>query len=482
MSAVVAMPVEEQPLANVEEEAALLGALLRESSLIDPIADRVSSDDFYEPLHGRIFDAILKLHGDGRPANVVTVKPLLDGDPGLQEVGGASYLVTIMGGNLGAVSVLGARDLARDIADLSKRRRIVAGLVDVIADAKKADAPVEKIVDAADSVLTKALERRQAVETVSIAQAFDATLQAIDDEAAGKGPQGIKVDGLGDFDDLTGELRRGELLYLGGRPSMGKTALSLKIALGAAKNGQGVGLISLEMRAHELTQRAMSDLVFEYGESCPSFEQIRKGRLGPEHRAQILRARQDIADWPLLITDPPTLHIARLAMEIRRQRRRLYARDKSLDLVIVDYLGLIKGDPKVKRYEEVGEISRALKTIAKECDVAMVVLAQLNRECEKREDKRPMLSDLRDAGDIEQDADHVMFVYRDEYYLERSEPEPHDKKRADWEVSMGHARDRIELILAKSRNGKIGKRACYFFAKHQAVRPSGYMSSVRGMF
>jgi replicative DNA helicase len=169
-------------------------------------------------------------------------------------------------------------------------------------------------------------------------------------------------------------------------------------------------------------------------------------------------------------------------MEIRRQRRKLALQEQSLDLVIVDYLGLIKGsDSRAKRYEEVGEISRALKTIAKECDVALVVLAQLNRECEKREDKRPMLSDLRDAGDVEQDADHVMFVYRDEYYLERAEPEPHDKKRGEWEINMGHARDRLELILAKSRNGKVGKRVCYFFGSHQAVRPSGYMSSRRGM-
>jgi replicative DNA helicase len=173
-------------------------------------------------------------------------------------------------------------------------------------------------------------------------------------------------------------------------------------------------------------------------------------------------------------------------MEIRRQRRKLALQGKTLDLVVIDYLGLIKGSPKLKRYEEVGEISRTLKEIAKECDVAMVILAQLNRQPESREDKRPMLSDLRDAGDIEQDADHVMFVYRDEYYLERSEPDKHDDskagkaKREDWEIAMGHARDRLELILAKARNGRVGKRICYFFGTHQAVRPSDYMSSRRG--
>ena len=147
-----------------------------------------------------------------------------------------------------------------------------------------------------------------------------------------------------------------------------------------------------------------------------------------------------------------------------------------LDLVIIDYLGLIKGsDKRAKRYEEVGEISRTLKAIAKDCDVAIVCLAQLNRQTEQREDKRPMLSDLRDAGDVEQDADHVMFVYREEYYLERAEPDAHDKKRADWEISMGHARDKIELIAAKVRNGSVGKRTCHFFGAYQAIRSSDWM-------
>jgi replicative DNA helicase len=470
--------VEPQPLSNVTEEAALLGAMMTVSGVIDPVADRVAAEDFSEPLHGRIFATILKLHSEGKTANVITLRSYFDDDPEMKELGGTAYLISIS--SRSGVEAIGARDFARDIADLAKRRRLIDGLVEVMSDARSADKPIDKIVDAADSALTQALSRTHAVATVSFAQAFDTTLKAIDDEAAGLGPQGIKIAGLEDFNDLTGDLRRGELLYIGGRPSMGKTALAMRLALGAAEGGNGVALISLEMRATELTTRAMSDLVFEYGETCPTFEQVRRGRLTREHRSLLIKARTKIDAWPLLITDPPTLNIGRLGMEIRRQRRKLALQEQSLDLVIVDYLGLIKGDVKAKRFEEVGEISRTLKQLAKECDVAMVVLAQLNRECEKRDDKRPMLSDLRDAGDIEQDADHVMFVYRDEYYLERSEPEPHDKKRSEWEIAMGHARDRIELILAKSRNGKVGKRSCYFFGTHQAVRPSGYMSARRG--
>jgi replicative DNA helicase len=479
MSALAA--VEHPALTNIDTEAALLGALMHPAGagLIDVIADRLTSDDFAEALHGRIFAVILQLHAEGKLATPISLKNYFVDDPDMKELGGPGYLAQLIGSS--GATIIGARDFAREIADLAKRRRLIEGLLEVVTNARSADKPIDKLVDAADTALTRALQQTHAVATVSIAQAFDATMKAIEDEAAGLGPQGIKIAGLDDFNELTGDLRRGELMYVGGRPSMGKTALAMRLALGAAETGNGVALISLEMRAAELTTRAMSDLVFEYGESCPSFEHIRRGRLGPEYRRMLVDAREKIDAWPLLITDPPTLNIGRLAMEIRRQRRKLAMQERSLDLVIVDYLGLIKGDPKAKRFEEVGEISRTLKQIAKECDVALVVLAQLNRECEKREDKRPMLSDLRDAGDIEQDADHVMFVYRDEYYLERSEPDPSDKKRQDWEISMGHARDRLEIILAKARNGRVGKRTCYFFGKHQAVRPSGYMSG-RGGF
>lgn len=476
MSAELAIVDQQQPLAVIEEEAALLGALMYEPMLIDPIADRVAATDFFEPLHARIFTAILSLHGEGRTANAITLKPYFDDDAAMKDVGGVGYLAQL-GGTYGVMGVVGARDFARQIADFAKRRRLIDGMLAVIADARSVEVPVAKLVDAADSALTQALSRANAVATVSLAQSFDTTLKAIEDEAAGLGPQGIHIDGLKDFNELTGDLRRGELMYLGGRPSMGKTALAVELALGAAKSGNGVSVISLEMRAAELTTRAMTTLVYEHGTSCPTFENVRRGRLAERDKDLLKLARRQIAEWPLLITDPPSLSIGRLAMEIRRHRRRLIAAGQTLDLVIVDYLGLIKGsDPRAKRFEEVGEVSRTLKAVAKECDVAMIVLAQLNRECEKRDDKRPMLSDLRDAGDIEQDADHVMFVYRDEYYLERSEPDVHDKKRAEWDIAIGHARDKIELIAAKVRNGRVGKRTCHFYGKHQAVRASDYLS------
>lgn len=450
---------------NAESEAALCAAMMVENRVIDAVADLVSAEDFSDKFFGHVYSVALREHALGRAVNPPTLRPYFD-ESGFQVLAG------LTGGN---VSVVGARDFARQVADLGKRRRLIAGFQDVITDAVKSEIPLECLVESADTAMSQALQRAAAVPTLTLAQAFDRTLQEIEDEAAGLGPQGVRIMGLEDFNELTGGLYRGDLMYLGGRPSMGKTALAIRVALGAAAAGNGASLISLEMKTGQLTTRAISDLIFEYG-NCATFEAVRRGRFSAFDRERVQEARARIASWPLIITDPPSLNIGRLAMEIRRQRRAMAAAGSILDVVIIDYLGLIKGmDRKAKRFEEIGEISRTLKMIAKECDVALVVLAQLNRECERRDDKRPMLSDLRDAGDIEQDADHVMFVYRDEYYLERSEPEAHDKKRADWEIAMGHARDRIELITAKARNGRISKRTCYFFAQHQAVRGSDFM-------
>jgi replicative DNA helicase len=463
-------------MGNAEAEAALLGGLMLANQIIDQVADQIEAEDFSEPMMGRIFSAIMREHALGRPANPVTLRPYFTDDETMKEVGGPGYLGQLTGSG---AATIGVKGFVSQIVDLARRRRLIASLHEVIDGAQVWERPVSELVNEVDEAMNASLRIRSAETSATFAEAFDTTLQAIEDEAAGFGPQGIHVNGMDDFNSLTGDLRRGELMYLGGRPSMGKTALSLRLALGAAEAGNGTLFISLEMRKSELATRAMADLIFDYGQS-PGYEAVRRGRLDHFTRERLAEARKRIDQFPFIITDPASLNIGRLAMMIRRYKRRMEAAGQKLDLVIIDYLGLIKGTSRgAKRYEEVGEISRTLKEVAKECDVALIVLAQLNRECERREDKRPMLSDLRDAGDIEQDADQVMFVYRDEYYLERTEPEPNDKKRGEWEIAMGHARDRMEIISAKVRNGRVGKRNLYFFAKHQAVRDSHYMRDGR---
>lgn len=460
-------------LINVEAEAAFLGGLMIGNEYVDQAAERVAVEDLYEPLHQRIYACILSEVAAGRSATPPLLRNHFVHDEEMEQLGGPAYLGALTGSS---AAVIGIWEFAKQISDLAKRRRLFDEMKSLSNDVVMlTDNPVEQLVDRIDGALSSALQRSTTTRSMTIAQAFDRTLQQIDDEASGVGPQGIKVDGLDDFNQLTGDLRRGEVMILGGRPSMGKTATALGITLGAARAGNGVLFISLEMRVEELLSRAITDLIYDPGNS-PSFDSVRRGKFNAFDRERIGKARHDITDWPLIFTDPPTLSIGRLAMMIRRYQRQMAGKGQKLDLVVIDYLGLVKGtDKRAKRYEEVGEISRILKQVAKECDVALIVLAQLNRECEKREDKRPQLSDLRDAGDIEQDADIVMFVYREEYYLERSEPEAGDKKRGDWELAMGAARDRIELITAKTRNGRIGKRKCYFFGAHQAVRGSAFM-------
>lgn len=476
MAARIVAPEYPPALVNVEAESAFLGALMVQNGFVDQAAERVGIEDFCVPFHQRLYQTILSEVSAGRLATPPLLRNHFTGDVEYDDMGGAAYLGSLTGSN---AVVIGVWDFARQIADLAKRRRLLDEMRSLQGDVVMlTDNPVEELVDRIDGALASALQRTQTTRSMTIGQAFDRTLQLIDDEAAGKGPQGIRIADLEDFNQLTGDLRRGEVMILGGRPSMGKTAVALSVTLGAAKAGFGTLFISLEMRVEELLSRAITDLIFEFGNSA-TFDQVRRGRLGAFDRERIGDARKAIESWPLIVTDPSTLTIGRLAMMIRRYQRQMAAKGQTLDLVVIDYLGLIRGnDRKAKRYEEVGEISRILKQVAKECDVALIVLAQLNRECEKREDKRPQLSDLRDAGDIEQDADVVMFVYREQYYLERAEPDATDKKRDQWEVAMGAARDRLELIAAKVRQGRVGKRLCYFFGAHQAVRHSHYMKDL----
>lgn len=462
---------------NVSSEAALIGAMLIDNRVVDQVADLLAQDDFYEPVHGRIFAAIMAEVGGGRRVTPMLIWPHLEHDPGLRELGGQQYIGGLTGSG---AALIGARDFALQVADFAKRRRLLESLTAMtalVSDSARLGEPIEALTDAVDASINAALARDHISKGVSFDQAFDATLAEVEAEARGEAPTGLEITGLDDWNKLTGGMRRGEVIILAGRPSMGKTAVGLSAALGAARAGHGTLFISLEMAVPELTKRAISDIIFEHGQSA-SYENVQRGKFTAFDQDRIAEARRQIASWPLILHEDAGLRVGRLAMMIRRYRRQMVARGKTLDVVFIDYLGLVRSDTsKQKRYEEVSEVSRTIKTLARELGVAIVLLAQLNREVEKREDKRPQLHDLRDSGEIEQDADTILFVYREEYYLERSEPDIHDKKRTDWETSMGAARDKVELISAKVRKGRIGRRLCHFFAAHQAVRGSDFFAS-----
>lgn len=465
-----------EALINIETEAALLGAMMIDNRLVDPICERVDEQDFYEPLHARIFSVIVHEVASGRTANPVLLRNHFEGDPGMRELG-VGYLAQLTGSG---VAVLAARDFANSIADLAKRRRLYEQAKAMAADlSSMSSEPVDVLVDRMDSAMFEALQNREASPAATFAQCYDETMTEIEDEASGKLPRGIEIQRLPDWNEVVGNLRPGEVTILAARPSMGKTAVGLGVALGAAQAGAGTLFISLEMSKKELTKRAITDLIFAQGESA-SFDNVQKGKFTAFDRERLADARAAIENWPLILDDPATLRIGTLAMRIRRFKRRMAAKGQDLKVVIIDYLGLIHADnTRGSRYEQVSEVSRTVKRVAKECGVHIVLLSQLSRAVEQREDKRPVLSDLRDSGDIEQDADNVCFIFREEYYLERSEPDPSDKKRADWETRMDAARDRLELISAKRRQGRIGKRLCFFFGAHQAVRGHRFYQDMR---
>lgn len=462
-----------QTLFSFETEAALLGAVMLEARMADIIGEIVSPDEFYYPLHGRIFAAVLNEVANGRTPSPVLLRNQFVDDPDIAAYGGVAYLANLTGSG---AAMIGARDFAKSIADLAKRRRLLDKMRLLTEDVtSRIDQPVEELVDSLDGAMAEALQKSELASAASIADAWDATMREIEDEAAGRAPRGIEIQRLPDWNAVVGQMRGGEVTILAGRPSMGKTAVAMAVLAGAGQAGAGALFISLEMEKKELMKRAITDLIYQHGESA-SFDQVQKGKFNEFDRQRIHDARRAIDSWPVQLYDPPTLRIGRLAMTIRRYQRRMAGKGQQLKVVIIDYLGLIQPDnAKASRYEQVSLISRTVKQIAKECGVHIIVLAQLNRQVEQREDKRPMLSDLRDAGDIEQDADNVVFVYREQYYLERAEPDPADmKKRPGWETSMDAARDRVELICAKRRNGSVGKRTCWFFGSHQAVRGSRF--------
>lgn len=472
-----AEPVEPRAPRNVDAEGALIGAMLIDNRLVDRVVDRVDPDDFFEPTYGRVFAAIAREVAAGRRSDPITMRPLLEADPGIVELGGIGHLAALTGSGAG---LIGAVDFARQIRDLAQRRRLLDGLAEGIALVHEATAsgdPLDTALERIDAGISDALRRDDTARSVPIGVAFDAALAEIEAEAAGEDGASIRLDGLDDLRDLTGWPRRGEVFVGAGRPGMGKTNFGLAAAKGAARAGHGALMLSLEMSAAELTKRLIADLIFEPYRSA-SYSSVQRGEFSALDREKIAAARAEIADWPLILHSDHGLTVGRLAMLLRRHKRRFASSGRSLDFVVIDYLGLMRGTGRTtSRNDEVGAISRAVKGLAREHNVAILLLAQLNRAVEARDDKRPHLFDLRDSGEIEQDADAVLMLFREEYYLKQAEPEPGNKKREAWELALAASRDRLELLARKVRRGATGSCRLYFFAHHQAIRGSNFYSA-----
>lgn len=448
---------------NAEAEAALCGAMMSDAKIIDQIADKLSADDFGEPLFGRIFAAIVHEHSLGRAATPVTLIPLFANDEGMKHVGGAGEVLANLTGSgvvVGAVPGNTAHILA-----LARKRRLVEAMEGVLALAAESGTELEALIAEAESALSDAADDDKSEEHISAGAAAARVLDTMhDDRHAGF------QSGIGAIDTVLGAIQPKNLVILAARPAMGKTATAISYALGAASRGHGVLFISHEMSADEIAERALADMCFDSSERVP-FTAITSGRINADQGRQLARAAEGLEQLPLTIIDVGPSSIGKISRLVRRHKRRFAARGHKLNLVIVDYLQLVRSDHREKdRYTTISEVSLGLKQIAKTQDVGLLALCQLSREVEKRQEKRPMLADLRDSGSIEQDADSVLFLMRPEYYIQRVEPDKDDAEHAAWELMRDATRNVIEFICAKRRRGSEGMAKGKFYGAYQAVR------------
>ena len=471
------------PPANLEAEQALLGAILVNNEAASRVTDFLRPEHFQEPGHQRIFAAALKLIERGQIANPVTLKYFFDQDEALAEVGGAQYLARLAGA---AVSVINAQHYGRAIFDLALRRGLIEIGEAMVNQAYEADVEVEAgdQIEVAEQNLFELAEHGQ---TDRGPLSFDRVLaSAINMAEAAYNRDGQMMgvsSGLVDLDQKLGGLHPSDLVILAGRPAMGKSSLAANIAFHAAHNikrkkmedgqekvvdGAVVAFFSLEMSAEQLATRLLAE------QSRINSEKIRRGDISEDEFSRMVSATQAIEQAPLYIDDTPALTISAL-----RTRSRRLMRQHDLGLVVVDYLQLLRGTGRgaENRVQEISEIAQGLKALAKELDIPVLALSQLSRQVESREDKRPLLSDLRESGSIEQDADVVMFVYREEYYHEWKQPEPDTPDHAKWLEKADQIHGIAEVIIGKQRHGPTGTVRLQFereFTKFSNLEAAGH--------
>ncbi len=457
---------------NEEAEQGLLGVLLTDNHALERVMDFLLPEHFYGPAHQRIYEAILALTGQGRVACPVTLKQYFERDADLAHIGGAAYLAELVGTFIGAANTY---DYARTIHDLYLRREMIRLGHEMAVQASDTD-PDRDASQAIEEIETRLYALAGTGQAghrtaTSLGVSLQTVLQTAHNAYVNKGRLTGVTTGLHGLDRKLCGLHRTDLVILAGRPSMGKTALATTIAFNAAlrhmqtqgREGAAVGFFSLEMSEEQLATRILS------GQTGVRSDAVRRGEVDEEVYGRLAEAVGTLSGMPLHIDDTGALGIEALRTRARRMKRK-----HGIGLLVVDYLQILRG-PNTRKanasfYTEVTEISRGLKAIAKELDIPVLALSQLSRDLEKREDKHPMLSDLRESGAIEQDADVVMFVYREQYYLERAEPvrKPGEGREAfhgrltSWEDQCADVKHKAEVIIAKQRHGPIGTETLFF--------------------
>ena len=446
---------------NIEAEQALLAALLTSNSVYERISDFLKPEHFYDDINSKIFEAIAKLLENNQLADPLTLKNYFLQKDEMALIGGERYLIELA---KNAPILSNIATYGKLIYDLYQRREILQISDEISNDANSFDPETDasQIIEKAE---VKLYNLSSTGEVNQDFKKFDKSLtDAINSaEAAFKRDgqlSGIPT-GFTDLDQLLGGFHKTDLLILAGRPSMGKTALATNIAfkmvnarsMDDENKKNVVGFFSLEMSAEQLATRILAE------DSSISSEKIRRGQLNSNDLQKIVKSSQNLGDLSLYIDDSPNLSISALRTRARRLKRK-----HGLDAIIIDYLQLIK--PSLARPDnrvlEIAEMTRNLKALAKELDMPVLCLSQLSRQVEQRDDKRPQLSDLRESGAIEQDADVVMFIYREEYYTERKEPSPGTEDYQKWQEKMGKIHNVSEVLVAKQRHGPIGKVNLHF--------------------
>jgi replicative DNA helicase len=448
---VAARPVPGGPH-NLEAEQAILGAIMGANAAIERVPERLKPEHFHEPFHGRLFGEMATRIGNGQLAEPIGLMERFKADPSFLELGGLRFFAEL----IDKAPMIGAvRGMGEIVHDLAVRRELMRLYSEAVGSAR-------------DNGETPALEQLEAVEAQLYAlaegtaqgggfkafadhltDALDGFARAYENEG---GVSGLATS-LTDLDQKLGGLHPSDLIIVAGRPSSGKTALATNIAYRAARADKKVAFFSLEMSGGQLAGRLLSDA------SGISSDRLRRGEIRPHEYALVREAGLEIKSIPLHINDTGGISITKLSAQARRLKR-----SSGLDLIVVDYLQLVTtdGPGDGNRAVEVSRITQGLKSLAKDLNVPVVALSQLSRKVEDREDKRPQLSDLRESGSIEQDADVVMFVFREEYYVSRAEPKPGTPKHLDWEDQMNECRNIAEVIIGKQRHGPIGTVRLHF--------------------
>ncbi len=438
---------------NLEAEQALLGSILVNNDIIDEIANIINPTSFFDPAHTKIYEVIETLNNKGMIANPITLKNYFEKDNMLDEVGGTEYLVKLTRFSASAKQSI---DYAKIIHEMYLRRELVLISDNLSSDTfNTKELNAEKIIENTEKSLFDLAERGSFSQSfLKFNQALDQTIEmATQAMKSDRGIVGVPT-GLSDLDEKLGGLHKSDLVIIAGRPSMGKTALATNIAYHAAQNimskqeKSSVAFFSLEMSSEQLSTRILSE------QAKIKSDDIRRGKVTEEEINRYIETSRNIYNLPLFIDETPAITIATLSNRARRIKRLF-----GVSLIVVDYIQLMRSNSNKKnegRVQEISEITQGLKALAKELGVPILALSQLSRAVEQRDDKQPQLADLRESGSIEQDADVVMFVYREAYYLERKEPKLGSIEHAEWRSKMNDVHGLADIILGKQRHGPTG--------------------------